>query len=261
MDKITVAIRNKNKSNSLEFLLRVLKTNYADDIDEIIVIDNNSKDNSIALCQQYGARYVNIDVFSYGGSANLAMKEAKNDIVVLMSAHTFPVSHDFFKLIRARFKINMYSLAGLRCVHYQNDYKLYLEKKTVHDDLNGCGLMFACSVVNKKVWNKFHFQDDIITNEDKEWTKRVFENDYQIEFIPSIFCYNIKRNNKQKFFRFKNETQINYILWGKRANLKQILKSFLGDVYFAFKSLFGTLIYCTKKFTFRIHFYFKSINK
>lgn len=259
MDKLTIAIRNKNEALDLGFLLKVLTFNYREDIDEIIVIDNNSSDESRELCSKFGVKLINMDIFSYGGSANLAMKEAKNDIVLLMSAHTFPVSHDFFKLIKARFKMNSEFLAGLRCIHYQNDYKLYLEKKTIHDDLNGCGLMFACSVVNKKIWNKFQFQEDIITNEDKEWTKRVFENDYQIEFIPSIFCYNIKRNNNQLFFRLKNETQINFSLWNKRDDLSLVIKSFFGDVYFAFKFFFTALIYCTKKFTFRCYFYFKTI--
>ncbi len=43
---ISVVIRNKNQSKALAFLLKNLTERYIDDIDEIIVIDNLSTDNS-----------------------------------------------------------------------------------------------------------------------------------------------------------------------------------------------------------------------
>ena len=96
---ISVVIRTKNEEKALEFLLKDLRNRYQDDINEIIVIDNLSVDNTKQICENYNANHVIIENFSYGGSANLAAQSAKNDIVVLFSAHCYPVSHDFFKLI------------------------------------------------------------------------------------------------------------------------------------------------------------------
>ncbi|TEB41330.1 glycosyltransferase family 2 protein, partial [Flavobacterium circumlabens] len=118
--KISVVIRNKNQADALDFLLKNLTSRYTDDIEEIIVIDNLSTDNSHGIIKKYnGVKKVTIEKFSYGESANLAAKSAESDIVVIFSAHAFPVSHDFFKLIKSSFEKND-NLAGLRCLHNNN---------------------------------------------------------------------------------------------------------------------------------------------
>ena len=202
---ISVVIRNKNQDKALEFLLRNLVERYSEDIDEIIILDNLSEDNSRKVSQKYNAKFITIEKFSYGGSANLAAESAKNDIVVIFSAHSFPVSHDFFKLIKEKFAGREDELAGLRCLHNINDYLGYINNVCSVDDYNKAGLIFAGSVFNKKVWNKYAFKADITTFEDKEWSKRVIANGYKIEFVPSVFCYDIQRSKAQLFFRFKNE--------------------------------------------------------
>ena len=124
---ISVVIRNKNQDLALAFLLKNLKERYIDDIGEIIVIDNLSTDRSEAISKEYNARFVTIKDFSYGGSANFAAEQTKFPIVVMFSAHSYPVSHDFFKLIKRKFDENP-NLAGLRCLHNPNDYKNFINK-------------------------------------------------------------------------------------------------------------------------------------
>ncbi|SFB21148.1 Glycosyltransferase, GT2 family [Flavobacterium swingsii] len=261
MNKISVVIRNKNEAKSIEFLLTVLNKFYKNDIDEIIVIDNCSTDNSKEIAIQNSAKFITVEKFSYGSSANLAMEISKNEIVVLMSAHVFPVSHDFFKLILDKFKNSSNQLAGLRCLHYSSDYKLYLNGISVKENLNGCGLMFACSAINKNVWKDQKFLDNIITNEDKEWTKRVVNKGYDIQFVPSIFCYDIKRNSKQNFFRFKNETIIQYQLWGKSKTIKQIFQDFFLENMGLLKGWILNAFYSFRKMIFQIKFYLNKPRK
>ena len=121
--KISVVIRNKNQSDALAFLLKNLNERYKEDIDEVIVIDNLSTDSSKEISEKYAAKFVTISNFGYGSSANLAAQSAINDIVVIFSAHSYPVSWDFFKLIKAKFKGRENELAGLRCLHTYSDYK------------------------------------------------------------------------------------------------------------------------------------------
>ncbi len=103
--------------------------------------------------EKYEAKFVTIKNFSYGGSANFAAKEAKNPIVVIFSAHSYPVSHDFFKLIKKKFRENP-KLAGLRCLHTSNDYKNFINKIPANQDPNKSGLIFSGSAFSKKVWEK-----------------------------------------------------------------------------------------------------------
>ncbi|WP_458627283.1 glycosyltransferase family 2 protein [Winogradskyella sp. PC D3.3] len=250
---ISVVIRNKNQKIALTFLLKNLTERYAEDISEIIVIDNESTDGSIETAELFGARVVTVKKFSYGGSANIAANAATFPIVVIFSAHSYPISHDFFKLILEKFHRNP-KLAGLRCLHSPNDYRNYINNISAEEDANRSGLIFSGSAFNKKVWEKHPFREDVSTFEDKEWSKRVLEAGYHIEFVNAIFSYEIKRTRKQKFFRFKNDIVGNYQLWHTDFNFLDVVKQFLADVYGSFKRLFLNIYYSFKRLIFRIKF-------
>ncbi|WP_442844661.1 glycosyltransferase [Leeuwenhoekiella sp. H156] len=224
--KLSVVIRTKNQAPALEFLLKNLTRRYADDVDEIVVIDNLSSDDSKEISLSYGARFETIEAFSYGGSANFAALQAKHPIIVIFSAHAYPVSHDFFRLIRQRFAANP-KLAGLRCLHNSSDYRQYINGIKASDDPNKSGLIFAGSAFSKAVWQQHPFREDVATFEDKEWTKRVVEAGYDIELIPAIFNYEIKRSKKQEFFRFKNDLKGNYQLWHQEVSICSGFKGFV----------------------------------
>lgn len=250
---ISVVIRNKNQAQALSFLLKNLTERYAEDVAEIIVIDNLSIDDSEAVTKHYGARFVTIEKFSYGGSANRAAQEANHFIVVIFSAHSYPVSHDFFKLIREKFESNS-NLAGLRCLHSTNDYRNYINKVTAQTDPNKSGLIFSGSAFSKKIWEKHPFREDVATFEDKEWSKRVLEKGYGIEFVPAIFHYEIKRTPQQQFFRFKNDVVGNYQLWHQDISLLQVIKGLLASLWSSGKNFLVEVCYAVLKFLYLIKF-------
>jgi glycosyltransferase involved in cell wall biosynthesis len=255
---ISVVIRNKNEERELDLLLKNLRRRYNDDVGEIIVLDNLSTDGSRTVAERYNAKFVTIEKFSYGESANMAAREASHDIVVIFSAHAFPVSHDFFKLIKEKFAGREDTLAGLRCLHNANDYTAYINEVKSADQPNKAGLNFAGSAFNKRIWNKHPFRADVKTFEDKEWTMRVLKLGYEIEFVPSIFCYHTKRTKEQIFFRFKNDVVGTHQLFHKEFTLAKALKNFLHsgwklfrnfwiDVYYLFRRLFFMLKFLSNK--------------
>ncbi len=253
---ISVVIRNKNQAESLEFLLKNLNSRYKNDIDEIIVIDNLSTDSSCEIIKKYNVKLVSIEKFSYGGSANLAAESAKNEIIVIFSAHAYPVSDDFFKKIKEKFESNK-NLAGLRCIHNKNDFKNYINNISSTIDPNVSGLIFCGSAFNKKVWENHRFKDNIITFEDKEWSVRVLKNGYDIEFSPSIFCYEISRNEKQNFFRYKNEAIGGYQLWHRQITIRDGFRNLFFSIFGIIKKSFIEIFYSVKRFLFVIKFNLK----
>ncbi|AWG21456.1 glycosyl transferase family 2 [Flavobacterium faecale] len=250
---ISVVIRNKNQAPALSFLLKVLTERYSSSINEIIVIDNCSVDDSEKVAKNFGARWVTIKEFSYGASANLAAQEAVGPVVVIFSAHSYPVSHDFFGLIQQKFDSNP-NLAGLRCLHSSNDYRNYSNGITAKMDPNKSGLIFSGSAFNKKVWEQHPFRNDVATFEDKEWSKRVLEKGYDIEFVPSIFHYEITRTAKQNFFRYKNDVVGNYQLWHHDVSFGQAVRGFFGSTFTSLNNFVIELCYHLKRFLFLIKF-------
>lgn len=250
---ISVVIRNKNQDNALEFLLKNLADRYADDIEEVIVIDNCSTDLSQEVAERYNARFETIEAFSYGGSANFAAAKATHPIVVIFSAHSYPVSHDFFKLIKDKFAANQ-NLAGLRCLHSSNDYRNYINNIPARDDPNKSGLIFSGSAYNRAIWEKHPFNEGVATFEDKEWSKRVLDAGYDIEFVPSIFSYEIKRTKKQEFFRFKNDMVGNYQLWHVDVSLLAASRGFILTVFRLKIAFLKDVWYSFKRYVFTFKF-------
>ncbi len=257
---ISVVIRNKNQAKALDFSLKNLKERYQDDIEEIIVIDNLSTDGSEAVSKVYGARFETIKDFSYGGSANFATEKANNPIVVMFSAHSYPVSHDFFKLIKEKFSAND-NLAGVRCLHHPNDYQNYINNVSASDDPNKSGLIFSGSAFRKSIWEKLPFREDVATFEDKEWTVRVLKAGFDIEFVPSIFCYQIKRTKEQMFFRFKRDMIGNYQLWHQEVKFLSVTKGFFVSVVKLISGFFSDLWYVLLRYLYALKFLFNKPNK
>ncbi|WP_035667966.1 glycosyltransferase family 2 protein [Flavobacterium sp. 83] len=257
---ISVVIRNKNQSVALSFLLKNLTERYAGDIAEIIVVDNLSTDSSEEVAEHFGARFVTIKKFSFGGSANVCAREAQFPIVVIFSAHSYPVSHDFFKLIQAKFDGNP-TLAGLRCLHSTNDYKNFINKIPATVDPNKSGLIFSGSAFRRTVWEKHPFREDVATFEDKEWTVRVLKEGYVIDFVESIFSYEIKRSPQQLFFRFKNDVVGNYQLWHQDISLLQAIKGFLSGIFYLIKSFVLDLWYIFLRFLYLVKFIYNKPDK
>lgn len=253
---ISVVIRNKNQSVALSFLLKNLTERYSDDIAEIIVVDNLSTDSSAEVAEQFGARFVSIKHFSFGGSANVCAEAARFPIVVIFSAHSYPVSHDFFRLIQVKFKKNP-NLAGLRCLHSSNDYKNFINKIPATVDPNKSGLIFSGSAFSRAVWEKHPFREDVTTFEDKEWTVRVLREGYDIDFVESIFSYEIKRSRRQLFFRFKNDVVGNYQLWHQEISMASASKGLFFSIWNGFQSFILDVWYAVMRFLYLIHFNLK----
>lgn len=257
---ISVVIRSKNQSKALSFLLKNLTERYATDIAEIIVVDNCSTDDSQKVCEQYNARFVTIEMFSFGGSANVCAHAAEHSIVVIFSAHSYPVSPDFFKAIQAKFDNNP-KLAGLRCLHSPNDYRNYINNVSAKVDPNKSGLIFSGSAFSKAVWQQHPFREDVATFEDKEWTVRVLKAGFDIEFAPVVFSYEINRTSKQLFFRFKNDVVGNYQLWHQDINVAKACKGFIGAIWNSSKQFLMDCYYHSKRLFFLLHFISNKPNK
>jgi glycosyltransferase involved in cell wall biosynthesis len=257
---ISVVIRSKNQSKALAFLLKNLTERYAKDVSEIIVVDNCSIDDSQNVCEHYGALFVTIKDFSFGGSANLCAREVKHPIVVIFSAHSYPVSHDFFQLIQAKFDQNS-NLAGLRCLHQPNDYRNYINQISAKQDPNKSGLIFSGAAFSRTVWEKHPFDESVATFEDKEWTTRVLQEGYDIDFVPAIFAYEITRTRKQLHFRFKNDVIGNYQLWHQDISWIQVFKGLIGSLFKSFISFFIDVKYAFLRFCYLIGFMFNKPKK
>lgn len=221
---ISVVIRNKNEAKALGNTLFILNKVYADFIDEIIIVDNNSIDDSIKVAQSYGCKTINIENFTYGKATNLGIENARNNFVLLLSAHAVPIGNSFFKTAIEQFNSDLL-VAGLRFINSYSNYLRAAENDFQIKDGLSFGLMTACAMVNKKVWEKYFFDENLVFSEDKEWSDRVIKAGYKILDCNESFFYQIQRDEKGSLDRIKNETIAHYQL--HKLKYPSILKIFL----------------------------------
>lgn len=202
---ISIVIRNKNEANALEKTLSILTKLYKDDFNEIILVDNESKDNSIKIGKKYNCKIVTISDFTYGKALNKGIKAAKNRYILLLSSHAIPIGKSFFTTAIGEF-INNDKLAGIRFINSFGNYERALENNFYIIDGLKYGLMNACAMIDREVWENHKFDENIVASEDKKWSQQVLDNGYLLKDCREGFYYFIKRSAKGNLNRLQNET-------------------------------------------------------
>jgi rhamnosyltransferase len=96
---LSVVIRARNEAQYLRQVLKALESQQCNFQWEIIVVDNESDDETVELCKAYKARIISIrrDEFTYGRALNLGISNARGKLVLLCSAHSVPIGSHFFE--------------------------------------------------------------------------------------------------------------------------------------------------------------------
>jgi GT2 family glycosyltransferase len=91
---VSVAIRTLNEATALEALLNDIQRQKFNGNIDIVVVDNESTDNTVEVAKKFGARVVTLprDSFTYPRSMNLGMESAKYNHVFLTVGHAQLVS-------------------------------------------------------------------------------------------------------------------------------------------------------------------------
>ena len=232
MNKVSVVIRNRNEAFYLKKSLEILNAVYKDDIFEIIVVDNESTDDSLGIAKKQGCRIVKITDFTYGKAINLGINEAQSNFVLLLSAHAVPIGNSFFKNSTSEMERNP-DVAGIRYVNSISNYERALKNDFKVEDPLRFGLMAGCCLINKKIWETIKFDESLSFSEDKEWSLRAINAGYDILDFNEGFFYFINRDKNSLVSRFRNETLAEYRLHKKEFPSKfKIFLSFLIDAFF-----------------------------
>ena len=119
------------------------------------------------------------------------------------------------------------------------------KKFLVFDGINH-GLMTACAMVNKIVWNTYKFDETLVFSEDKQWSDRVMKAGYLIKDVNETFFYFAKRSLNSTIKRWELETLADCQL--KAKSYGSYLKIF--SVYFynvTIKNFINSAVYTVKE--------------
>lgn len=101
----SIVIRAFNEERHIGRLLEGIRHQTVQDV-EIILVDSGSTDSTVPIAKSMGARIVHIPSaeFTFGRSLNLGVGAATRDLVVVASAHVYPVYPDWLETLLRPFE-------------------------------------------------------------------------------------------------------------------------------------------------------------
>lgn len=182
---MTVVIRNRNEAR---FLRPVLAALAAQDLPHtVVVVDNESDDDSVSVARAAGAHVVTLPraSFTYGRALNAGIAEASGDVIVILSAHSLPLGSSFLRQCLLPFEDP--TVAAVRCLYAgkRADAQRWIapDRLTAASDVETVvskGPLASGCAIRRSVWREIPFDETATAAEEKLWALDVLARGHTI---------------------------------------------------------------------------------
>lgn len=173
--------------------------------DEIIVVDSESNDKTIDICEKYNNVHV-IKIkrkdFDHGATRDMALKQSKGEIVIFMTQDALPADNDFIKnLVAPLLADKKLAVVSGRQLPRDDATKMerlvrefnYPDKSNVREkkDLPKYGIKTyyctdVCAAYNREIYLELGgFEHPLRTNEDMFYAAAAVQNGYKVAYEAS----------------------------------------------------------------------------
>ena len=188
--RCAIVIRAFNEERHLGRLLEGISHQTIQDV-QIILVDSGSTDRTVEIAREYQATIVHIDPqdFTFGRSLNLGIAAAETELVLIASAHVYPVYPDWIEEMLKPFDDPAVALVygkqrGVVGSHFSEQQIFnhwYGEQSSPEQEHPFCNN--ANSAIRKSLWQKNKFNELLPGLEDLAWAKWALENQFRIAYV------------------------------------------------------------------------------
>ncbi len=224
MSKVTVIIPTLNAGNELPVLVDAL-TKQNCFVDEIIVVDSESDDGTIAFCKANKIiRLLQIarKDFDHGRTRDMAFRKSIGDIVVFLTQDVIPANPEFLGNLIAPLQDKTIAVSTGRQIAKNNatkmeqlvrafNYPADSHIRTKNDiRLLGIKTFFcsdACAAYNREIYLKLGgFAYPLKTNEDMFFAATAIQRGYKIAYVAGAIVYHSHNLTlKEQYLRNYNQ--------------------------------------------------------
>ncbi len=215
--RLSIVIRCRNEANSLRNVLAALNAQRCDFDWEIVLVDNESEDDTRKIAEEFGARIVPISrqEFSYGRAINFGVAAARSELVMLLSAHALPIGSYFLNAAVEPF--NDPQVAAARCLLVTSPRQLqtWYQPKDIHyasaeeQHKAEAGTAWVgeyptggCCVIRRSVWEEVKYDEQLESNEDKLWASHVLARGWKTRCCSeAVWMYTRKYGQSERLMR------------------------------------------------------------
>jgi len=186
----------------------LLSQSYPKDFYEIIVVDNNSSDDTPEIIQRYMEKYPRIiiglsenEIQSSYAARNKAIKQSKGEVLAFIDSDMW-VDREWLMDIGNIFKDKKSKYVGFNVVNIIKKKNL----ASLYDHIAGFPINFymkkyhfagaGCIAVSKEIFDEIGmFNQKMISGADNEFGNRVFQNSYKFIYKKDIKMYHPARDS------------------------------------------------------------------
>jgi rhamnosyltransferase len=190
---ISVVVRSKNEIRWIGQCIRAIQEQEIDIPVEIILVDNNSTDGTVAkalaICSDINVIHFT-ETFRPGRAINFGCRAAKGDIIVVISAHCVPADTHWLRHLVARLgqddvvgtygrQIPLFSSTALDKRDlwqvFRTEPRIQSKDYFFHN---------ANSSFYKDVWEQFPFDEQTLHIEDILWCQQILKHGHKVAYEP-----------------------------------------------------------------------------
>ena len=176
--RCSIVIRAYNEAAHLGRLLEGIACQTCKDV-EVILVDSGSTDASVQIAESTGARIVRIrpEDFTFGRSLNLGVEAASSELIVIASAHVYPVFPDWIESLLGSLEVEEVALvygkqrgdASSKFSEHQIFRQWFPEADIAHQSSPFCNN--ANAAIRRSLWLEHPYDETLTGLEDVEWAK------------------------------------------------------------------------------------------
>ncbi|MBV6396509.1 MAG: hypothetical protein HFACDABA_02107 [Anaerolineales bacterium] len=209
----SLIIRAYNEEQHIGRLLEGIKQQGVTDV-EIILVDSGSTDATVSIAESFGARLVRIqpEEFTFGRSLNFGVRAATRELIVIASAHVYPVYPDWLETLLHPFEDPQVALtygkqrgpATAKFSEQQIFHQWYPETSQLNQATAFCNN--ANAAIRKSWWEKRGYDETLTGLEDLEWARWAKEQGGAIAYVAEAEIIHIHNETPRGVFnRYRRE--------------------------------------------------------
>lgn len=209
----SIVIRAYNEEKHIRRLLEGIRQQTVKDV-EIILVDSGSTDSTVSIAESFGAKVVRIPSaeFTFGRSLNFGVRAASREVIVIASAHVYPVYPDWLETLMRPFQDEQVALVygkqrgyeGSKYSEHQIFHQWYPEASNLNQMTAFCNN--ANAAIRKSLWEAHPYDETLTGLEDLEWSKWAQGQGHKIAYVAEAEIVHIHNETPRGVYnRYRRE--------------------------------------------------------
>lgn len=188
--RCSIVIRSFNEEKHIGRLLEAIQKQTLKDL-EIILVDSGSTDRTLAIAANFPAHLHRISPkeFTFGRSLNKGIAAARGEIIVMASAHVYPMQNDWLERLLVPFADPGLALSyGKQRGAEENKFSEEQHFRTWFPDESNRNQARAYAnnanaAIRRSLWEKNPYDEELTGLEDIAWASWAREQGYKIAYL------------------------------------------------------------------------------